>query len=32
MLSNYDVMVIFEIYNKFGAIQEPDSACMVYNP
>ena len=27
--SNYDVTVIFPIYGQFGAVQKPDSGCMV---
>ena len=29
MSSNCDVIVIFSIYNQFGAIQKPDSGGMV---
>ena len=28
MLENYDAIVIFLIYDQFGAIQKPDSACI----
>ena len=31
MLANYDATDIFSIYGRFGAIRQPDSACMVYN-
>ena len=29
MLANCDVIVIFFIYGQFGAIQKPDSGCIV---
>ena len=29
--ANYDVIVIFPIYDQFGAIREPDSGCKVHN-
>ena len=29
MLANCDVIVIFSIYDQFGAIRKPDSGCMV---
>ena len=29
MLVNFDVIVIFPIYEKFGAIRKPDSGCAV---
>ena len=29
MLTNCDVIVIFPIYDQFGAISKPDSGCIV---
>ena len=29
MLANCDVIVIFQIFDQFGAILKPDSGCMV---
>ena len=29
MMVNFDVIVIFPIYDKFGAIRKPDSGCAV---
>ena len=29
MPENYDVIVIFPIYDQFGAIRKPDSGCIV---
>ena len=29
MSTNFDVIVIFPVYGQFGAIQKPDSRCMV---
>ena len=31
MSANYGIIIIFPIYDQFGAIRKPDSGCKVHN-
>ena len=31
MSANYGIIIIFPIYDQFGAIRKPDSGCTVHN-